>query len=147
MSSIHSDVLANTLLVKLIFLLSFKKWVLSENRNKVGFPRWLSGKDSTSQSEHAGSVGWIPGLGRTLGEGNGYPLQYSCLEDSMDQGAWQATVYGVTKSQIWLSNWADSTGKEYNATASLQVRVMVKHILEKLTKLEKGLWVWLSIST
>ena len=81
-------------------LLSFKKWVLSENRNKVGFPRWLSGKDSTSQSEHAGSVGWIPGLGRTLGEGNGYPLQYSCLEDSMDQGAWQATVYGVTKSQI-----------------------------------------------
>ena len=37
----------------------------------------------------------IPGLGRSPGEGNGYPLQYSCLENSMDRGAWQATVHGV----------------------------------------------------
>ena len=41
--------------------------------------------------------GLIPGLGRSPGEGNGNPLQYSCLENSMDRGAWQATVYGVTK--------------------------------------------------
>ena len=40
----------------------------------------------------------IPGLGRSPGEGNGYPLQYSCLENSVDRGAWQATVYGVTES-------------------------------------------------
>ena len=40
----------------------------------------------------------IPGLGRSPGEGNGNPLQYSCLESSMDRGAWQATVHGVTKS-------------------------------------------------
>ena len=41
----------------------------------------------------------IPGLGRSLREGNGYPLQYSCLENSMDRGAWWATVHGVAKSQ------------------------------------------------
>ena len=41
-----------------------------------------------------------------FGEGNSNPLQYSCLENSMDRGAWQATVYGVTKSQTWLSNYA-----------------------------------------
>ena len=45
----------------------------------------------------AGYVGSIPVLGRSPGEGNGNPLQYSCLENSMDRGAWWATVYGVTK--------------------------------------------------
>ena len=48
---------------------------------------------------NAGDLGSIPGLGRSPREGNGYPLQYSCLEDSMDRGAWQATVHGVTRSQ------------------------------------------------
>ena len=43
-------------------------------------------------------VGSIPRLGRSPGEGNGYPLQYSGLEDSMDRGAWRATVHGVTES-------------------------------------------------
>jgi len=47
----------------------------------------------------AGDAGLIPGLGRSPGEGNGNPLQYSCLENSMDRGARQAIVYGVTKSQ------------------------------------------------
>ena len=42
--------------------------------------------------------GSIPGLGRSPGEGNGYPLQYSCLENPMDRGAWQATVYRVAQS-------------------------------------------------
>jgi len=44
-------------------------------------------------------VGSIPGLGRSPGGGHGNPLQYSCLENPMDRGAWQATVYGVAKSQ------------------------------------------------
>ena len=48
-------------------------------------------------------LGSIPGSGRSFGEGNGNPLQYSCLENSMDREAWQATVYGVTKSQTQLS--------------------------------------------
>ena len=44
-------------------------------------------------------MGSIPGLGRSPGEGNGNPLQYSCLENAMDREAWQVTVHGVTKSQ------------------------------------------------
>ena len=48
---------------------------------------------------NAGDLGSIPGLGRYPEEGNGKALQYSCLENSMDRGAWQATVHGVTKSQ------------------------------------------------
>ena len=53
---------------------------------------------------NAGDLGLIPGSGRSPGEGNGNPLQYSCLENSMDRGAWWATVHGVTKSQTRLSN-------------------------------------------
>ena len=46
----------------------------------------------------------LPGLGRSSGEGNGNPLQYSCLENPTDKGAWQATIHGVAKSQTQLSN-------------------------------------------
>ena len=46
---------------------------------------------------NAGDLGSIPGLGRSPGEGNGKPLQYSCLENRMDRGAWQATVHGVAR--------------------------------------------------
>ena len=52
---------------------------------------------------NAGDVGSIPGTGRSPGGGNGNPLQYSCLENPMDRGAWQATVPGVTKSKTRLS--------------------------------------------
>ena len=48
---------------------------------------------------NTGNVGLIPGSVRSPGEGNGNPLQYSCLGNPMDRGAWQATVHGVTKSQ------------------------------------------------
>ena len=54
---------------------------------------------------NVGDWGSIPGLGRSPGEGNGYPFQYSCLENSMDRGAWGATVHGVTKSHMQLSNF------------------------------------------
>ena len=53
-------------------------------------------------SANAGGVGSIPGSGRSPGEGNGNPLQYSCLENPMDRGAWRATVPGVAKSQTQL---------------------------------------------
>ena len=46
-----------------------------------------------------GDTGSVPGLGRSPGDGNGSPLQWSCLENPMDRGAWWATVHGVTKSQ------------------------------------------------
>ena len=60
-----------------------------------GFPGGLDGKESACNAE---GPGLIPRLGRSPGEGNGYPLQYSCLENSMDGEAWRATVHGVTKS-------------------------------------------------
>ena len=53
--------------------------------------------------DKAGAMGLIPGLGKSPGEGNGNPLQYSCLENSMDRGAWRATVHGVAKSLTGLS--------------------------------------------
>ena len=58
------------------------------NKYRFGFP----GKDGKESACNAGDLGLIPGLGRSPGEGNGYPLQYSGLENSMDRGGWQATV-------------------------------------------------------
>ena len=55
-------------------------------------------KNSPANAGDAGDVGLIPGLGRSLGEGNGNPLQCSCLENPMDRGAWRAAVHGVAKS-------------------------------------------------
>ena len=55
-----------------------------------------------SSAYTAGDLGLILGLGRSLGERNGYPLQYSCLEGPMDRGAWPATVHGVTQSRTRL---------------------------------------------
>ena len=57
------------------------------------------GSDSKASAHDAGDPGSIPWSGRSPGEGNGNPLQYSCLENSMDGGAWWAIVHGVTKSQ------------------------------------------------
>ena len=57
---------------------------------------------------NAGDLGSIPGLRISPGEGNGNPLQYSCLENPMDRGAWWATVHGVAKSWRRLSDWATS---------------------------------------
>ena len=56
-------------------------------------------ENSLAKSGDAGDTGSVPGPGRSPRVGNGNPLQYSCLEHSMDRGAWQATVYGVTKHQ------------------------------------------------
>ena len=61
---------------------------------------------------NAGDVGLIPGSGRSPGEGNGNPLQHSCLRNSMDRGAWWATVHGVTKSWARLSNWTAAAAAE-----------------------------------
>ena len=66
-----------------------------------GFPGGSDGKES---AYNAGDLGSIPGSGRSPGEGNGNPIQYSCLENPMDGGDWQATVLGVAKSCTQLSN-------------------------------------------
>ena len=57
-------------------------------------PRWLSGKASACNT---GDAGWIPGSGRSSGGGNGNSLQYSCLGNPMDRGAWCVTIHGVAK--------------------------------------------------
>ena len=58
-----------------------------------------------SESTSAGDPGSIPGLGRSPGGGHGSPLQYSCLENPMDRGAWRAAVHGVAKSQTQLRDF------------------------------------------
>ena len=64
-------------------------------------PLGSGGKESAFD---AGDLGSIPGSGRSPGKGIGYPLQYSCMENSMDRGAWWATVHAVEKSQTQLSD-------------------------------------------
>ena len=63
----------------------------------LGSPNASRGKESSCNAGDIGDKGLIPGLGRYLGEGNGNPLQYSCLKNSVDRGTWQATVHGVEK--------------------------------------------------
>ena len=67
----------------------------------MGFPGGSDGKES---AWNAGDPGSIPGWGRSPGEGNSNPFQYSCLDNSMDKAAWWATVPGVLKSWTWLSD-------------------------------------------
>ena len=67
-----------------------------------GFPGGSDGKEFACG---AGDLGLIPGLGRSPGEGNGNPLWYSCLENPMNGGAWQATVHGAEKSRPQLSDF------------------------------------------
>ena len=64
------------------------------------------GSEGKESACSAGQPGSIPGSGRSPGEGYGNPSQYSCLENSMDRGAWQATIHEVAKSWTRLNNWA-----------------------------------------
>ena len=67
------------------------------------------GSDGKASAYKAGDLGSIPGSGRSPGEGNGYPLQCSCLENPMDGGAWWTTVHGVAKSRTRLSDFTTFT--------------------------------------
>jgi len=78
--------------------------VVKTGLTALGFPGGSVVKNPPANAGDAGDVGLIPGLGRSPGEGNGNPLQYSCLENPMDRGAWWATVHGVTKSQTQQSS-------------------------------------------
>ena len=71
----------------------------------IGFPDGSVGKESVCNTRDTGNRGSIPGSGRPPGEGNGNPLQDSCLENPMDRGAWQTAVHEVAKSQTRLSKY------------------------------------------
>ena len=75
-------------------------WFILTNTDFLVASHGSDGKETACNAEDLGS---IPGVGRSPGEGNGNLLQYSCLENSMDTGAWQVTTHGVTKSWTWLS--------------------------------------------
>ena len=79
----------------------FVKNAISNRPDVLGFPAGSDGKESAC---NVGDSGSMPESGRSPGEGNGNPLQYSCLENPMDRGAWQTTVHGVAKSGTRLSN-------------------------------------------
>ena len=88
---------------------------------------------------NAGEVGLIPGLGRSPGEVHGNPLQYSCLQNSMDRGAWQATDHGVTKSWTGLCTHAHCYYCHYCLFLILFDRKLKNHIIQYLT-LDKPFW-------
>ena len=69
----------------------------------IGLPRWCSGKESTCQCRKHKRCRLNPWVGKICWRRKCNPLHYSCLENSMDRGAWQATVHGVTESETWLS--------------------------------------------
>ena len=77
--------------------------ICTELAQRMGFPGGLVVKNPPAK---AGDLGSISGSGRSSGEGNGNPLQYSCLENSMDRGAWHAAVHGVAKESdmTWQQN-------------------------------------------
>ena len=78
--------------------------ILKECLVSMGFPAGLDSKESDCTAGDTGNPGPIPGSRKSLEEGNGYPFQYSCLRNSMDRGAWRATVHGTAKSQTGLSH-------------------------------------------
>ena len=95
-ATVHGGGRSGTLLRQLT-LHSYRQGVCYKEE---GFPSGSHGKESACK---AGDPGSIPASGRSPGGGNGYPLQCSCLEDSMDRGAWWATVHGVAERQTRLS--------------------------------------------
>ena len=97
------------MLLVLILPVPYQFWLcVCVSNRKLGFPGGSVGKEA---AWNAGDPSSIPGWGRSPGEGNGSPLQYSCLENPMDRGAWWAIVHGVTKSRTQLSDETTTTRK------------------------------------
>ena len=74
-------------------------------KNIHGLLSWLSGEEDAYNAGDTGDVGSIPGLGRSPGGGNDNTLQYSCVRNLMESGAWRATVHGVTKNRTQVSTY------------------------------------------
>ena len=92
-----------------------------------GFP---GGSEDKVSACNAGNPGLIPGLGRSSGEENGNPLQYSCLENPMDRGTWWATAHGVAKSRARLSDFTHSLTHTIHSVV-LKDKVLLKNYYAK----------------
>ena len=90
----------------------------------MGFP---GGSEVKAPACNLGDLGSIPGLGRFPGKGNGNPVQYSCLENPMDRGAWWATVHGVTKSWTRLSDFTFTFRRKYTHIWASLVAQLIKN--------------------
>ena len=75
----------------------------------MGFPGGMSGKETACQCWRLKRPLFYPGSGRSSGRGHSNPLQYSCLEDPMDTGAWQARIHGIAQSWTWLERFSTQT--------------------------------------
>ena len=100
---------------------------------------------------NAGDLGSIPGSGRYPGEGNGNPLQYSCLENPMDGEAWQATVHGVAKSRTQLSDFTSLylymtrfLAKVLLSNMTYLIQIVIKMLILEITSLVYT-WLYLSV--
>ena len=110
---------------KLVFF--FFNWSIAD----FGLPRWLSGKESTCRAGDSGDLCLIPGSGRSPGGGHGNPLQYSCLGNPMDRGAWRATAHKVPKSWTRLKRLSTHTciaDLQYCVSRVQQVHVILFQI-------------------
>ena len=76
----------------------------NKGRQLTKLPWWLRSKESACSAGDAGNASWIPGSGRSSAGGSSNPIQYSCLENSIDWEAWRATVHEISKSWTHLSN-------------------------------------------
>ena len=124
--------------------------LLHSHRNRLVSQRVVSlggsdGKESAYNAGDLGSIprsssipglGAIPGLGRSPGEGNGNPLQYSCLENSMDRGAWRATVHRLANRH----NWATNT--QYRGLFSLRQKKWFRHSFYFPVPLASNFFLW-----
>ena len=97
--------------IELAYGFSAQEWgCLGENQYGCCLTPWkvipkVHGSEGKESACKAGDLGSIPGWGRSPGEGNGYPLQYSCLGNSMDRGTWWATIHGITRvGHDWVIN-------------------------------------------
>ena len=115
----------------------------------TGASLWLRGKESTCNIGDPGSMGSIPGSGRSAGGGHGNSFQYSCLVNPMDRGAWWATVPRAVKSWTWpkwrsthagMSSLDDSKGIEFLKVSDCQVRSFV---IQSVLWLNNSPWYFL----
>ena len=86
----------------------------------IRWPGFPAGSDGQEYACSAGALGSLPGVGRSPGGGHGNPLQYSCLENPMNRGAWWATVHRVTKSQTWLSDSPQHSNETATPQSSME---------------------------